>query len=234
MDIDFSSLDWGKMMANTYAIPPKKDPRVEYKEVFRFPEYYPEAFPSADIVKTLRYIAMVYDKNSPLHQVFNDIKKVKTHAAELAGFIRQEDGRFLSNVEEILSCRNEAVNKMIVRYAITHKNALYSKFILYSELHTFEMEKLLAGAGGKLSDFDMLSKNLDQTRQELLSQDNSIKLHEDFMSFYFEDKLLLRPEDIARRLQRGEPAVAPPQKKKSQAFQVKSSRSTKRKTESVS
>jgi hypothetical protein len=234
MDIDFGSLDWGKMMANTYAMPPKKDPRIQYKEAFRYEEYYPKEFPYADIFKVLRYIPMVYDKNTPLLQVFSDLKKIKVSAAELAGFKKQEDGRFLSNVEEILACKNIDVNRMIIRYALSHKSALYSKFVIYSELHLSEMGKLLSGEkGARVGDFDSLSDKLDSVRQEILSNDNSIKLSEDFMSFYFEDKLYLRPEDIAKKIQQGEQPVRPPQKKKSQKLPAKSSQNTKQKTESV-
>jgi hypothetical protein len=53
------------------------------------------------------------------------------------------------------------------------------------------------------------------------------------MSFYFEDKLYLRPEDIAKKLQQGEQPVRPPQKKKSQKSRAKSLQSTKQKTESA-
>jgi hypothetical protein len=96
------------------------------------------------------------------------------------------------------------------------------------------MGKLLSGEkGARVGDFDSLSDKLDSVRQEILSNDNSIKLNEDFMSFYFEDKLYLRPEDIAKKIQQGEQPVRPPQKKKSQKLPAKSSRNTKQKTESV-
>jgi hypothetical protein len=236
MDIDLLSLDWGSIMTpGIQKAHPKKDPRLEYKDVFRFQEYWPETFPHLDLFKTLRYIVMVYDSKSPIHTVFTDLYKIKVHAAELAGFIKQEDGRFLSNVEQMMACKDLVVNKMIIRYVVSNKSGLYSKFVLYQELHFVEMTKLLSGEKGtRVGDFDILSDKLDEVRQELFRKDKSIGLQEDFMKFYIEDKLLLKPEDIARKIKEGKEPVPAPLKKKSRTSAAKSSRSTKKKTNTAS
>lgn len=236
MDIDLLSLDWGSIMTpGIQKMSPKKDPRSEFVDVFRFQEYWPESFPHLDLFKTLRYIVMVYDAKSPIHSVFNDLYKIKVNAAELAGFIKQEDGRFLSNVEEMMSCKDPVVNKMIIRYVVSNKSGLYSKFILYQELHFVEMTKLLSGEKGtKIGEFDLLSDKLDEVRQELFRKDKSIGLQDDFMKFYIEDKLMLKPEDIAKKLKEGKEPVPAPVKKKSQKSAAKSSRSTKKKTNTAS
>jgi hypothetical protein len=194
---------------------PKQDPRVLFKNVFNFKEYY-EELNEVDVLKFLRFIPMAYDKNSPLRSHFTETTRLKIKAADLAGFVRQDDGRFLSNVENVLNGGNEIANRMIIRYVVQHKNSLYTRFVMYQELYENEMHKLRSGEKGaaKISEFDTLGDKLDEIRQELFSQDNNIKLQNDFHQFYFEDKLLLRPEDIAEKLRKGEPAVAVPQKKK--------------------
>ena len=223
-DIDYDALDWGGLMTpNINRLPPRKDPRLEYKEVYRYPEYYPEAYPQTDLIKALKYISMVYDAKSPLHGLINDIKKVKMVAAELAGFIRQEDGKFLTNVMQILACQDAITNKMIVRYVVSNKSGLYSKYILYSELHASAMESLLAGGKNiSVKDFDTLADKLDDVRQEMFRNDQSKPLEEAFSDFYFTEKLALRPEDIAKKLQRGEAPVPVPEKKKRKRFQSES------------
>ncbi|MDU9793817.1 hypothetical protein RGC27_08235, partial [Helicobacter pylori] len=50
-----------------------------------------------------------------------------------------------------------------------------------------------------IRNFQMLGTQLDGIKQELLSGDKNLKLQEDLMQYYFEDKLELRPEDIARK-----------------------------------
>jgi hypothetical protein len=231
MEIDLLSLDWsGIMTPGIQNLPPKKDPRKEFSEVFRFPEFWPEVFPHIDLVKTLRYIAIVYDSKSPLQAAFSDIKKVKLHGAELAGFIKQEDGRFLENVELMMACKDAMVNKMIVRYVLSNKSATYSKFILYQELHAVEMGKLLSGEKGtKIAEFDLLSDKLDEVRNDLFRKDNSPDLQKEFMAFYFEERLMLRPEDIAKKLKQGDVVVTSPLKKKSRTQAAKYSQAIKKK-----
>jgi hypothetical protein len=216
MEIDFSSLDYSAMMVDTFGLQPKQDPRVVYPESFAFSEYYEDTH-DVDIKKVLRYIPLVYDRNSPLHKIYTDLRKLKIKAADLAGFIRQEDGKFLSNVEAVLMCANTVVNKMIIRYVTQHKNALYVRFVMYNELYLTNMEAMLAGkTNGKVSDFDALGDKLDEIRQQLFSQDKSPKLHEDLQQFYFDDRLFLKPEDIAKKLQEkpNESPVPIPEKKK--------------------
>lgn len=217
MELDFDNFSWTSMFADTYNMKPKQDPRVVFKNVFNFKEYY-EELNEVDVVKFLRFIPMAYDKNSPLRSHFTESTRLKIKAADLAGFVRQDDGRFLSNVENVLNGGNEIANRMIIRYVVQHKNSLYTRFVMYQELYENEMNKLRSGEKGaaKISEFDTLGDKLDEIRQELFSQDNNIKLQNDFHQFYFEDKLLLRPEDIAEKLRKGEPAVAVPQKKKIQ------------------
>lgn len=214
-EIDYDALDWSQLMTpNINKLPPKKDPRTEYKEVYRYPEYYPEAYPNADINKVLKYIAMVYDAKSPLHGVINDLRKVKMVAAELAGFIMQEDGKFLANVMQVLACRDAIANQMIVRYVVTNKSGLFSKFILYTELHSGLMNRLLGGEKADIKEFDLLSDKLDSVRQEMFRKDQSKDLEALISEFYFSEKLKLRPEDIAKRIKQGEVPVAVPEKKK--------------------
>jgi hypothetical protein len=147
---------------------PKQDPRVVFKNVFNFKEYY-EELKEVDVVKFLRFIPMAYDKNSPLRSHFTETVRLKIKAADLAGFVRQDDGRFLSNVENVLNGGNEIANRMIIRYVVQHKNSLYTRFVMYQELYENEMNKLRSGEKGaaKISEFDTLGDKLDEIRQSL-------------------------------------------------------------------
>ena len=160
MEIDFSSLDYSAMMVDPYNIPPKKDIREVYSDFYSAPEYWQDLH-DVDIKKVLRYVAFVYDKSCPLKKVITDFKKLKLQAAVLAGFIKQEDGRFLSNVEAVITCSNKETNKIILRYCLQHKNATYIKYIMYQQLYFTQMESLLSGdRSAKLNDFDSLADAL--------------------------------------------------------------------------
>lgn len=202
MDIDFTELDYSKMMANPMVVPAKKSPEDVY-EIFKRYEEFLVPTPDLDRKKLFRYLPLVYDKNSPLHDVISDIKKLKGKAADLAGFKKNDDGRFLSSVEALLDCTNRDTNKMIIRYVLAHKNAKYSEYCILREAHFKTSVNVLEDPDSKvLQTFKTLTKEIDEARQDILSKDNNKNLEQDFEEYYFNDKLMLRPEDVAiRRMQ---------------------------------
>lgn len=206
-EIDYAELDYDKMVANPMVVPIKKSPAEVYDIFNKYKEFLEET-PELDKKKLFRYIPLVYDKNSPLHSVLPDIKKIKTKAAELAGFKKDEEGRFLKPIEDMITCLNHTVNTMIVRYVVYHKSARYEDMVILSEARS----KLSAGLLNNPSDrdiknFQSLGTQLDEIKQDLLSGDTNKKIQEDLMQYYFEDKLELRPEDIAKNRAAKKPLV---------------------------
>lgn len=207
--IDFEDLDYTKMMCNVMSIPLSKNPEDEF-EIFRKYKEFNEKMnptPEVDRKKLFRYFPLVYDKHSPLH-VITDLKKMKGKAAELAGFKRQDDGSFLSNVMEILECSNREVNQMIIRYVVLHKSAKYHQWVVLREAH----EKLSINIiedpkKSNVDSFNDVSERLDSTQQELLSGDNNQKLQESMYDYHFENELQLRPEDMAKKILKAKAAV---------------------------
>jgi Zn-dependent M28 family amino/carboxypeptidase len=89
---------------------------------------------------------------------------------------------------------------------------------------------LLSGEKGtKIAEFDLLSDKLDEVRNDLFRKDNSPDLQKEFMAFYFEERLMLRPEDIAKKLKQGDVVVTSPLKKKSRTQAAKYSQAIKKK-----
>lgn len=206
-EIDYSELDYSRMIANPMEVPAKKSPADVYDIFNKFKEFLEET-PDLDKKKLFRYIPLVYDKNSPLPAVLPDIKKVKTKAAELAGFKKDSDGRFLKPVESMILCDDRVVNAMIVRYVSLHKSAKYHEMVILSEAHVkVSVNVLESPSATDIKNFQMLGTQLDSIKQDLLSGDTSKKLQEDLMQYYFEDKLELRPEDVARKRAAKQPIV---------------------------
>ena len=205
--IEWLELDYTKMIANPMVVPVKKSPR-DYYDLFKKYKEFDAELKDVDERKLFRYIPLVYDKNSPLHAVIDDFKKLKAKAAELAGFLKNSEQKFLKPVEEILSCNNRDVNFMIVRYVIHHKSAKYHEMVILKEAHLKISAKVLEDPSAKeLASFKTVGAQVDEIQQELLSGDNNPKLQENLLEYYFEDKLELRPEDIARRRAAGLPLV---------------------------
>jgi len=206
-DIDYSELSYDRMIVNPTAVPQKKCPSEVY-DIFKKYKEFLEETPDIDRKKLFRYIPLVYDKNSPLRTVISDIKKIKTKAAELAGFNKDDNGRFLKPVEEVILCNDRVVNAMIIRYVLEHKSAKYHEMVVLSEAHVkLSVNVLEAPTDKDIKNFQTVGTQVDNIKQELLSGDNSSKLQEDLLHYYFEDKLQLRPEDIARKRAAKQPLV---------------------------
>lgn len=209
--IDFSELSFDGVFLNPMVVPVKKSPADYYPTWKQYAEFLPANFPHLNGVfmnKLLRYIPLVYAQKSPLHTVLSDIKKIKGAAAELAGFKRDEDGNFTKEVFSILQCRDNAVNKMIVRYIMIHKSGKYHEYAILREAHYNLGVRIVEEPDDKdIKNFKGLSIQLDDLSQTILGGDTSHKLHEDMYEYYLEDRLKLRPEDIARNRKEGKELV---------------------------
>ena len=87
---------------------------------------------------------------------------------------------------------------MIIRYVILHKSKQWHRFCILNEVFEHTSERLLRDPSkNDLQNFESLSEQIDTVKQDLLSKDNSRKLEEDMYEYYFDDKLKLKPEDIA-------------------------------------
>lgn len=179
------------------AVPPKKSPEDHYELFQQYKEFTEPTF-DLDRSKLFRYIPLVYDKNSPLHLVIDDIKKLKGKAAELAGYKKDNNGKYFEAVEKLLTGQHTQANYMIIRYVILHKSKQWHRFCILNEVFEHTSERLLRDPSkNDLQNFESLSEQIDTVKQDLLSKDNSRKLEEDMYEYYFDDKLKLKPEDIA-------------------------------------
>ncbi|HMG14780.1 MAG TPA: hypothetical protein VK590_05010, partial [Saprospiraceae bacterium] len=202
-EIDFDELDYTKMMCNVRSIAIKKSPETEFDIFKKYKEFLVET-PEIDRKKLFRYFPLVYDKNSPLHQVIQDIKRLKGKAAELAGFKIQADGNFMGHVMELMECNNRTVNQMIIRYVILHKSAKYHEMVVLREaLAKLSVNVVENPTDKDLKNFQVVGERVDNVQQELLSGDNNEHLQSDLFEYYFEDQLQLRPEDVARKIREG-------------------------------
>lgn len=205
-NIDFDDLDYSRMMCNVMSIAPGKNPEFEFDIFLKYKEFEKQ-IKELDRKKLFRYFPLVYDKNSPLHEVISDIKKIKGKAAELAGFQKDENGEFLKPVMRMMNCEEDEVNAMIIRYVLLHKSAKYHQMVVLREAHAKLSADVLIDPKKYVDSFNNVGEKLDTVHQELLSGDNNAHLQDSLDEYYFENELRLRPEDIAKRIREGVTAV---------------------------
>lgn len=191
------------MLCDIMSLAPKQNP-LEVFEFLKKHEEFHAPLIQLNKTKVLKYICLVYDKGSPLHDAYADLWRKKVIAAELALFIKEPGGRFNGKVEQMMKCDVPEVNAMIVRYLTGMNSAKYQRYALLSEKYARISQKFLDG-NEKMDEFNKVSESLEQAEADLLAGDKL--LIPDLTKYYFVDKLELRPEDIALRLSNGDKPV---------------------------
>jgi len=117
----------------------------------------------------IRYIVLCYDRTSPILKKYqqDDVKR-KTISAEYAGWQADSEGIFDDYVDEILKCRNETVNSMIIDFIRTFHDPSWALLVVglegyYQKLQT--MIQLTESVGSKRDAFAM-----EETKGKLFKQ----------------------------------------------------------------
>lgn len=202
MAVDFAELDYSDIFLNPMVVPAKQDPTTYYKEWREYPEFRAET-PNIDRKKLFRYIPLVYGKSSPLHGVLNTIEKVKAKAAELSGFSKIE-GKYLTSVEDLMTCKDPVLNAMILRYITLHRQSKYHEFCVFKEVHFKLGLSIIEDPDSKdLKNYQDLGERIDDMLTSMFNTDTNKNLKDDMHLFYIEDRIRLRPEDIAEKRKEG-------------------------------
>src|SRR5574343_886211 len=80
----------------------------------------------------IRYIVFGFDRNSPLNEI-DDIVERRMRCVHLAGFTVNQKGQYNKEVQDMVRGKNQAVNIMIIQYAIMQGNYDYTTLIAFEE-----------------------------------------------------------------------------------------------------
>lgn len=187
--------------------------------------------------KVFKYIALCYDKGSPLLKI-DSITTRKTTAAHMAGFIVNEEGRFEDEVNNMFQGRNIVINLMIIRYCRLMRSRSYMVLMAGNETLAQIIEDLfnyqssddkLKDSGDKiklLTQAQDYATRMDKLSVEILSGDNNAHLADTLfviIDIGEEEYIKLTPEDFANtwminhptlraRIQKGKEKSASPVK----------------------
>lgn len=81
---------------------------------------------SVDKDSAIKYMALLYDPESPVVKTITDYIQQRQTAAILAGFEPAEDGKFDDDVDELMRCMDENFNTMIIRFVRFFNSPTYS------------------------------------------------------------------------------------------------------------
>jgi len=188
-------MDFSKMRFPIHTLKEAQDPFLVYDEFKKYNEFH-QVLPLPR-KKVLRYIIYVYDKNSPLAKM--DLFRAKIKGAELAGF-KKEDNKFPEMVENMIVCNVPSINDMIVRYLTLSNDIKFQKYAILKDVYFRISRALLSGEKENIKSLTDTEKEISSTVENMTMGEPAEKLLIRLSKYYLEEKVELRPEEIAIKL----------------------------------
>lgn len=203
--MEFSPDDFKRMMFNVYEASPDLDftetfPELRLYDAFKKNLTVDGLTKPVDKNKIIRYIAYVYDKNSPYRIKYKETGQRKVVAILDAGFELQGN-TFPEYIEDILYDRNHKVVDMVVAFLQLHYDTTYRHLVLLETMYEKKLKEVLLGGGkDKVSELDAIRASIEATKKELLQEEQNRGLVKSLYKAINSDKLEMAPEDIALKL----------------------------------
>lgn len=148
--------------------------------------------------KLMKYIVLMYDPKSPLRTRIPDLASRKFNALAYAGFeFEDESGTFHMRLIEMAQGGIPEVNTMIFRFASIVSGPDY-QFLIGLENSYFNALAQGFDDLKKMKEAEQMRDTMDKYLQRILAGDDSMIIKQDFFDYVLEEKLGLKPEDIAQ------------------------------------
>ena len=207
MKLSFHQKEYSMLMYDPTRVPEGSDILKFYKDLGKIREFRLNPGEGLDNNKVMQYIICLYDKNSPYRKKHPDVLKRKIEVAHDCQFGVEEGGNFDPLVEDFLKGRNRVVNQKAVAYVRMHRNFKYAYMVTIEESYYNLMIGILGGETKNIATAKQIQGELEDTLLEILNQDSNPYLKDEILRYLESERLALRPEDIAKKLQNGEKPV---------------------------
>jgi hypothetical protein len=207
MNWQFSEIEFRQMMFNPAKVPDDTPILKVYKELVRHPIFKKSPGPGLNNDRVLRYILCMYDKYTPYRSKFPDVLKRKIEIAHDVGFLTIEGGIFEEPVEDFLKGKNRMVNQKIVEYIRMHRNFKYTFLVGIENSYYNIMLEVMRGNTKRIADLRDIQQELEATMIEMLNEDDNPYMREAVLRYIEEERLRLRPEDVAKKAREDEQVV---------------------------
>jgi hypothetical protein len=210
MILQFHQKEYSQMRFDPSRLPEGGDILKFYKDLGKIKEFRTSPGEGLDNNKIMQYILSMYDMYSPYRKKYSDVLKRKIEVAHDCQFKIEEGGTFESVVEDFLRGKNEIVNKKIVQFVFLHRSYKYSYQISVEAAYFNLMLQIQSGEtdAKNISKLAEIRDELEKNLMELLNQDNNYYLKDTLLRYMEDERLQLRPEDIAKKIQNGESPIS--------------------------
>jgi hypothetical protein len=207
MNWQFTSIEFKGMLYSPHKVPEGESVFKIFPDLKKFSIFKKSPGPELNNDLVMLYIFCMYDKSNPYRGKYTDVLKRKVEIAHDVGFKMDEKGVFLEPVEDMLKGKNEVVNRKIVEFVRIHRSFKYTYLVTIEASYYNVMLEVMEGATKRIPDLRNIQEELEDTMADLLTEDDNPYIKDAILRYVEEERLQLRPEDVALKLANGEQPV---------------------------
>lgn len=208
MNWQFTDIEFRGMMFNPTKVPEGASVFSIYPELKQHKIFKKSAGPEINNDLVMMYIMAMYDKATPYRGKYSDVLKRKIEIAHDVGFTMDEKGAFEDPIENMLKGLNSIINKKIVEFVRMQRSFKYTYLVTIETSYYNVMLEVMEGATKRIPDLRSIQEELEETMSQLLVEDNNPYLKDAVLRYMEEERLELRPEDIALKSANNEQPIS--------------------------
>lgn len=197
--MEFTPDDYKRMMFNVSAIPDDSDILDAFPEMKLYQEFSKRIPDGISKNKIIRYICLVYDKNSPFKMKYKDLTQRKVRVIMDVGF-EMVDKKFPEEIEDVIKGKTPVVNDMAIAFIKMHNDISYSHLVMMETLYYQKMKDVFYGSADKITEIQKIKESFEAAQKDVFMGDQDKSLLESLYKSINQDKIRLAPEDIAQSI----------------------------------
>jgi hypothetical protein len=207
MNWQFTNIEFRGMQFNPSKVPEGESVLKIFPELKKHQPFKTPPGEKLDNNLVMLFIFCMYDKSTPYRSKYPDVLKRKIEIAHDVGFALDDKGNFEDPVEDFLKGKNEKVNRKVVEFVRLHRSFKYSYLVTIEASYYNIMLDVMGGATKRIPDLRSIQEELENTMAELLTEDDNPYIRDAVLRYMEEERLQLRPEDIALKKSNNEQPV---------------------------
>lgn len=208
MNWQFINKEFSGMMFNPTKVSDGVSIFKTFPELSKYKVFKKNPGEALDNDKVMLFIFCMYDKSTPYRPKHIDILKRKIEIAHDIGFPVSDTGNFEDPVEDMLRGKNNVVNEKIVEFVRLQRSFKYSYLVAIESSYYNVMIDVISGATKRIQELRSIQEELEDTMIQILNEDDNPFIKDAVLKYIEDERLELRPEDIALKLSKNEPPIA--------------------------
>lgn len=198
------------MLYNPVRVPEGTDILSFFKELKKYRPFTLSPGETISNTMVMMYIFCMYDAKSPYRKKYPDALKRKVEIAHDIGWKVDDQGHFESPVADFLEGKNQIVNLKAVEYIRMHRSSKYALLVSMESSYYKILLDIMNGDTRAIQQARTVQADLEQMQLEIQNEDKNPFLSDSLLRYIEQERIELRPEDIAQKMREGKTPVSMP------------------------